>query len=111
VKNFWHYIIGIMFFLLGLLFIDQPVFWDPKYQMTIDISNVKWPFGLSLIVFGLVYLWLVITKKLGNSCYWICPKCEDVFKLNSNGEKKYCDNCGTSLEKLEGYYKRISNKK
>ena len=95
---------------MGISIIVHPVYFDIQWQMTNDLSSVKWPLGLSLIAFGLVCLWLVITKKIGSSCSWICPKCEDVFYLNSNGENKYCDNCRHSLERLEGYYKRHPQK-
>ena len=98
--------LGVISIFMGLSIIANPVYYDIQWQMTNDLSSVKWPLGLGFLAFGFVCLWLVITKKLGNSCYWICPKCEDVFNLNSNGEKKYCDNCGTPLEKLEGYYKK-----
>jgi hypothetical protein len=101
-----NFIMGCVFFILGLGVLVNPIFYSSTYRTNIDLSNVKWLFSVISCAFGVVFMRLAFSRKLGQSCYWICPKCEEVYLLKKNKESMDCEHCGHRLEILEGFYDR-----
>ena len=104
---------GLIFVFMGLLIAVQPVFYSVKDSMTFDFSNIKYPLSISVIAIG-SYCIYIGTRSYSNEKYmvatWICPECEELFNL-AEKDKHICPNCKISLELLEGFYERHSEKK
>lgn len=100
-------LIGVIFVTIGLGTLVDPVTYHPVYGVYINLSNIKWPFAILAISFGIFCLFVSVSKKFMRYCYWICPQCDEVVNLkDNNGGGHHCKKCGTSLEKLEGFYDR-----
>ena len=99
--------IGILFIFIGMATFIHPSFYHSVYGVTINFSNVKWPFSIMSTGFGVICVYVAISKKyLGDKVeYWICPKCQETFKL-SGSKKHNCPKCKIFLEKLKGFYER-----
>jgi len=103
---------GIVLIIIGLGALVAPVIYHPVYRVNLDLSNVKWPFALVSISFGIVCLYLAISKKNSKkNSPWICSKCEDIVYLKFARKDNFCKLCGANLEKLEGFYERHPDKK
>lgn len=104
--------IGIMLVLIGLgTLIDPVIHHHPVYGVDIDFSNIKWPFSILAITFGMVCLFVSNSKKFMDNCNWICPQCDKVVTLNDNGGVHHCKKCDYRLEKLQGFYERHPERK
>ena len=55
--------LGFISIIFGILIIIHPKFSYPKFMYYFDLTDVRWPFGLVFIIFGIFYLWLTIKKR------------------------------------------------
>ncbi len=96
--------IGICSLIIGVGTLRHPITYHHIYGVSINYENIKWPLFLVVTIFGVSCLYISLSKRFWNSCYWICPNCEEVFNLMNNKEIHYCSKCGHILVKLEGFY-------
>ncbi len=72
-----------------------------------NLGELKYVVGPLLICLGIYFLYKVIKLKpaqLSNEKY-ICPNCEIAFEKMAL-QSDYCENCGSKLELLNGFYER-----
>jgi hypothetical protein len=103
-------VIGIVLILSSIGVLVDPVSYSPIYRTNIDVSNVKWPFSFILFSFGIFCIYIALFKKSKKVCYWICPKCEDVFQLVDEEKDYLCQECNINLKKLEGFFEHKKRK-
>ena len=113
-RKFWHSIMGVAFIALGILIIDTREYTFSQWEITYHLdTTMAWIFGLGFIVYGMVWLGLVIKrwlvgpdeKELAAGRYLVCPKCEEPYMENTQPENK-CPRCHVELEPLPGFYER-----
>ena len=49
--------IGFLSAYMGVNVIVNPVSYDTKFMRVVDLGTVKWPFGITLILFSLMLFW------------------------------------------------------
>jgi len=94
--------LAISLIVLGCFIIVQPRF-KRIYGGYLDLTGFNVPYGILLIVVGLVSLWISLRKRRPTSL--ICPKCLTV-RTWAEMETSKCNNCGVELEDLRGFYDR-----
>jgi hypothetical protein len=106
-------ILGLSLIIFGIGILISPVAYHPVYRVNLDLTNIRWPFGLILIGSGIACLFLVFSKRARTNNFMICPDCGEVFNAKSKEECNSCEGCGCQLEELDGFYDRHpeSNKK
>ena len=62
VKPKVNILFGILLILFGVIIILNPSFYDPVYDYKFDFSDIKWPLGILLILFGLAWTILALKK-------------------------------------------------
>ena len=82
-----------------------PKFFDTKYGMFHDFSEIKWPFGVGLILAGVIVFVFSFRKSKGRSGNWMCKSCIKPFN-RQNAPDLICPICHNELEELEGFYER-----
>lgn len=98
---------GLGSVVFGFSIIIKPDFYDRLYDFYWDFTEVKWLFGLFLVVFGVLIIWSALRKKAKDyeDKVLICPKCKEPFnRKDVPGER--CPKCEVQLEDLEGFYAR-----
>ena len=105
--------LGVSSILFGSAVIIKPKFFHTGLFHYFDFTSVKWPFGLSLMVIGVICIWSTFRKK-GVEYYknekeqnriLICPKCEQSYR-NQDTPTEICPICNVPLEGLKGFYVR-----
>ena len=107
---------GFIWGLFGLLIIIDPSFYHSRLDYYFDFTEVKWPFGLCLIVLGGIFIWSAFRKKAieAEDEYKLqqrvvmCPSCVKPFQIKDAPNFK-CPICNEELDDLEGFYERHPN--
>lgn len=101
-------IIGFVILLFGGGVIIKPSYYSPKYSTVIDLTNIRYPFGITLLLIGGYLIFNGFTrveKGKAKTETLICPKCEEVDTYFCD-KKHYCSKCGILLEDIKGFYDR-----
>lgn len=105
--NFFYIFIGLSLAIFGIGIIYDPIFHDTKHNFIHDFTEVKWPFGVLLILIGIGFLYFSLRKGAGGSIseFLICPTCRKSYDRKELSENR-CSTCDIDLEKLDGFYER-----
>jgi len=92
-----------------LIFVGSLILFNPKVKRAFvlgyfDLTGFNIPFGVLVIVVGLVCIWLSLATK-AQPKHLICPKCQNV-QTSLESETLKCVTCGIELENLKGFYDR-----
>ncbi len=100
-------IAGIACAFFGLGIIINPRFYSWQDYRYFDFTGIKWPFGISLMAIGLLFIWSALRKsgKASEEIFLICPKCEKPFRKRGIPQLR-CPECNVDLEASKGFYTR-----
>ena len=62
-KNIGILLAGFIWVVLGVGIIIKPKFLDRLYDFHWDFTEIKWPFGIFLVGFGLITIWSALRKR------------------------------------------------
>ena len=106
-------LLGIVWGLVGVLIIINPVFYSAYFNSHLDFTGIKWPFGGGLIILGAFFIWSSFRKKTieadkktkDEKKVLMCPKCIKPFYKKDCDDLK-CPDCHERLEELSCFYER-----
>jgi len=92
---------------LGIFIFLEPIAYDYKYGMYVNLSGYNKPFGIAFVVVGLIFVRWSFDKKYqtARNIVQICPKCEEPPVLTGPSGMR-CPKCGAELEPVKGFYER-----
>lgn len=104
---------GVVWGLLGVLIIINPIFYSSYLNREIDFTEIRWPFGGGLIILGVFFIWSSFRKKtieadkkaMDDKKVLMCPKCIKPF-YKKDCQDLICPECQCPLEDLSGFYER-----
>ena len=98
------FIFGIACLVNGIDTIINPIWQSSKFQYTIDMTPIKWFYGVFSIMLGIISIYSQYSKSKNKTPeYSICPKCKEsyiYYKLKDG----LCPKCNIKTENLDGYY-------
>ncbi len=101
-------VLGVSLISLGIIVINNPKFTTARFQgVYIDLTGFNVPFGVAVIIFGLLFIFFELTKDRSKEIdkYLVCPKCQTPYK-KSKIQIYECPNCKVPLEDLKGFHDR-----
>ena len=106
-------LLGIVWGLVGVFIVINPVFYSTYFNRNLDFTDVRWPFGGGLFILGAIFIWSAFWKKTieaekkakDEKRVLMCPKCVKPF-YKKDVPTLRCPGCQTSLEDLSGFYER-----
>lgn len=105
--KFMYILGGIILAVFGYRIIVRPRFYDNIYGRYWDFTEIKWVFGVSLIIIGVFIIFNASRKKAKDfeEKLLICPKCKTPFNQKDVTDGQ-CPKCEVQLEDLKGFYER-----
>jgi hypothetical protein len=112
-NRIFYILIGIVWGLIGFLIIIKPTFYSSYFNRELNFTDIKWPFGVGLILLGCFFIWSSFRKKAveaekiarDEKKVLMCPKCvKPIYKKDAPTMR--CPDCQCSLEDLSGFYER-----
>jgi len=106
-------LLGIVWGLVGVFIVINPVFYSTYFNRNLDFTDIKWPFGGGLFILGAFFIWSPFRKKAidaekkakDEKKVLMCPKCIKPFYKKDCWDLK-CPDCQAPLEELSGFYER-----
>ncbi len=106
-------IMGLVFGLLGILIIINPIYYSSYFNRELNLTDIKWLYGGGLFIMGCFFLWSSFSKKTieaenrakDGKIVLMCPKCVKPFYKKDCDDMK-CPVCQAPLEELLGFYER-----
>jgi len=108
-----YIILGALLGLFGLGILINPNIYHTALRYNFDFAEIKWPFGIGLIILGSLFIWSPFRKKSieaekkakDENRLLMCPKCIKPFYKKDCYDLK-CPECQALLEDLSGFYER-----
>jgi len=98
------YIVSIILILGGIDIISNPVWYSDKHLVLIDMTPIKWPFGMIFIFMGIMLFYREKKKVVKNiPLYTICPNCKETYFYNKLNEGR-CLVCDIETVEINEYY-------
>lgn len=99
-------VLGILLCVVGVGILIKPGFYDSRFDIYFDFSEIKWPFGCAVAIIGCAFLFITIRKKVTKEAterFYMCKRCMKPFSEDQIVNAK-CPECGNGLEDLDGFY-------
>ena len=112
-KKLAYICLGVLMGLFGLGILINPIINHTGLRYNFDFTEIKWPFGIGIILLGIFFIWSPFMKKAilaerkakNDKKVLMCPKCIKPF-YRKDCQDLTCPECQCQLEELSGFYER-----